>query len=249
MMVTFTNLGNFGRLGNQLFQISASIGTANLHSAEFKFPRWEYSNFFKNPIDQSLDRNDIKNVYRERNFNYDPIPYMEDMDIVGYFQSEKYFSHCKDEIRFYFDFNDDLYQGPINRSLKNCSVHIRRGDYLNLSEYHPFPGMNYYNRSMDYMRKLGVSKFYIFSDDIDWCVNNFSIFNDVEYIQGNSDIKDMCLMSSCDNNIIANSSFSWWGAWLNKNANKKIIAPSVWFGHAKKGVITDDLYCKDWIII
>lgn len=248
-MITFSNLGNFGRLGNQLFQISSCIGTAKLYSKEAKFYKWNYSDFFKNPIDQTLNSDDVKNIYREKNFHYSPIPNMDNMDIVGYFQSEKYFSHCKDDIFYHLDFIDSLYDDVIDQSEKTCSVHIRRGDYLNLSEYHPFPGMEYYNKSMNYMRGKGVTKFYIFSDDIDWCMENFLGINDVEYIYGNIDVKDMCLMSSCKNNIIANSSFSWWGAWLNKNPDKIVIAPSLWFGPAKKGVITDDLYCKDWIVI
>jgi hypothetical protein len=97
------------------------------------------------------------------------------------------------------------------------------------------------------MRNQGVKKFYVFSDDIEWCKNFFSDILDFEFISGNNEIRDLYLMSSCENNIIANSSFSWWGAWLNKNPNKKVIAPSVWFGPAKKNVITEDLYCKNWI--
>lgn len=248
-IVTFSNLGNFGRLGNQLFQIAASVGLAKLYSKKAKFGKWDYSIFFKNPIDQSLNPDEIKNIFRERNFHYESIPNIDNLDIIGYFQSEKYFLHCKDLILYHFDFIDSLYSSYIDHTKETCSVHIRRGDYLSLSDYHPCLGLDYYNKSMDYMRKLGVTKFYIFSDDIGWCVSNFSGLSDVEYIQGNTDIKDMCLMSSCKNNIIANSSFSWWAAWLNKNKNKNVIAPKIWFGPAKKNVITNDLYCENWIKI
>ena len=248
-MITFSKIGSFGRLGNQLFQIASCIGTANLYSKEAKFYSWDYSDFFKNPIEQSLNSSEIKNIYREKNFNYDPIPNMDNVDLIGYFQSYKYFSHCEDKILYHFDFVDSLYDDSIDNNEETCSIHIRRGDYVNLSDYHPFPGIDYYNKSIEYMRNSGVKKFYVFSDDISWCREFFTAFNDIEYISENSDIKDLCLMSSCKNNIIANSIFSWWGAWLNKNNNKKVISPSKWFGPAKKGVITDDLYCKNWIII
>lgn len=248
-IVTFSNLGNFGRLGNQLFQIASSIGTAKLYSKTPKFYKWNYSDFFKNPIDQTLEQSEIKNIFREKNFHYEAIPNINNLDLIGYFQSEKYFLHCKDSILHYFSFIDSLYDNSIDIYKETCSLHIRRGDYLKVSDYHPFVGIDYYNKSMNYMRKIGVTKFYIFSDDIEWCMDNFSEFNDVEYIKGNSDIKDMCLMSSCKNNIIANSSFSWWGAWLNKNKNKTVISPKTWFGPAKKNVITEDIYCENWIKI
>ena len=100
-MITFSKSGSFGRLGNQLFQIASCIGTANLYSKEAKFYSWDYSDFFKNPIDQSLNSSEIKNIYREKNFNYDPIPNMDNVDLIGYFQSYKYFSHCEDKILYH----------------------------------------------------------------------------------------------------------------------------------------------------
>jgi len=245
-MITFSKLGNFGRLGNQLFQISASIGLAEKNRDVAKFYKWEYSEYFKNPIDQTLKSSDIVSSYNERGFNYHPIPYSKNLDIIGYFQSEKYFDHCPDVIRNYFDFVDSVKTSSLNNE-SSCSIHIRRGDYVNLSEYHPFPGKEYYTKAIDYMRNQGVKKFYVFSDDIEWCKNFFSDILDFEFISGNNEIRDLYLMSSCENNIIANSSFSWWGAWLNKNENKIVITPNVWFGPAKRGVITDDLYCKNWL--
>lgn len=248
-MITFSNLGNFGRLGNQLFQIAAVLGASKSQLKSAKFNKWNYSDFFKNPIDQTLDPSEIKNIYRERGFNYTPIPVMNDMDLIGYFQSEKYFLNAKDLVMYHFDFSDHLYDGKIDESVESCSIHVRRTDYLKFSEYHPFPGMDYYLRSIEKMREFGIKKFYLFSDDIDWCMKTFSGHNDIEYIRGNPDIKDMALMSQCKNNIIANSSFSWWGAWLNKNPDKIVIAPSVWFGPSMKSGSTRDLYCEGWQII
>jgi hypothetical protein len=248
-MICFSNIGKMGRLGNQLFQIATTISTANRYNTEAKFYKWKYSDFFKNKIDQGLNSDLIRDffIYRESSFNYKNIENRGNMDLLGYFQSERYFMDNPEKVRYYFDFIDELNDGSIGQDFNSCSIHIRRGDYLNVSDYHPFPGMEYYKKSIYYMRDIGVNKFYVFSDDIEWCKNEFKEFLDLHYIEGNTNIKDLCLMSSCKNNIIANSSFSWWGAWLNKNTDKKIIAPKIWFGPAKKGVITDDLYCEGWI--
>jgi len=247
-MITFSKIGSFGRLGNQLFQISAAIGLAKTNNDSAKFYKWEYSDYFKTPIDQSLNSSEIINAIHERGFNYNHLHYIKNSDLIGYFQSEKYFKNCKDEIRKYFTFDDSLIDYNIINPIENsCSIHVRRGDYVNLQDYHPFPGMDYYRNAISYMKNKGVNIFYIFSDDIEWCKENFSYMDEIIYVEGNIDIKDLALMSICKNNIIANSSFSWWGAWLNRNENKIVISPSVWFGPSKKGVITEDLYCEGWI--
>jgi hypothetical protein len=247
-MVSFSKLASFGRLGNQLFQIAATYGLAIKNSDISKFYKWEYSNFFKNPIDQSLSISEITSSYSEPFFHFKDIPYRRGLDLIGYFQSEKYFSHCKNDIRNIFEFKDSLSKEEDFEFLNEaCSVHVRRTDYLSLSDYHPFPGLEYYQRAMDHMRGLGINKFIFFSDDIEWCKNNFGFRGSIEYSEGNTNIRDLYLMSKCRHNIIANSSFSWWGAWLNKNPEKTIIAPSLWFGSAKKGTITEDLYCDGWI--
>ena len=229
-IITFSRLGNFGRLGNQLFQIACCIGAGKIYSKSPKFYKWNYSDFFKCPIDQTLVETEIKNIYREVSFNYSQIPNMENVDLIGYFQSDKYFSHCEGDILKHFEFVDSLDDGSIDPDTETCSVHIRRGDYVNLVGYHPLMGIEYYTKAMDSMRSKGVNKFYFFSDDIQWCKDNFGLRDEYVYIEGNQDIKDLCLMSKCKNNIIANSSFSWWGAWLNRNESKKVIAPSIWFG-------------------
>lgn len=244
-MITYSRIGDMGRLGNQLFQIAATIGSAEENHDVAKFNMWNYSKFFKIHIDQTLNIKDINVRYQEKDFHFHRIPYVKDMDIIGYFQSEKYFLNCKDKIKEYFEFVDDFID--FNKYKNKCSIHIRRTDYLQKSEYHPILEQSYYIDSMNYIKNIGVNEFVIFSDDIEWCKNNFSEYDNIIYSEGNTDIEDLALMSSCSHNIIANSSFSWWGAWLNKNKNKKVIAPIKWFGPAKRNVVTDDLYCSDWI--
>lgn len=241
-MITFSKLGSFGRLGNQLFQISAAVGLALRHNTEAKFYPWKYSILFKNQINQTLKSEDIKNRYKEAHFHYSKIPYYDGLDISGYFQSYKYFEDCASEIRKLFIFNIDA-----AADVKDfCSIHVRRTDYLAASKYHTVLGLDYYNYAMKYMKNRGIDKFLVFSDDMSWCKENI-IGHNIFYSDNTDEIADLALMSKCGHNIIANSSFSWWGAWLNNNENKTVIAPERWFGPANNNCNTNDLYCTDWV--
>jgi len=185
--------------------------------------------------------------YDEPKFSHDDLPTQDNILFNGYFQSEKYLDrelilklYSIDDISL--EYINDKYKNIISNSV---SIHVRRGDYLNKYDKHPVQDINYYNLAMKYFRDY--KKFIIFSDDIEWCKTNF-IGDQFIFIEGEHDYIDLWLMSLCDHNIIANSSFSWWGAWLNQNINKKVIAPKNWFGPKKK-LDTIDLYCKDWILI
>lgn len=128
-------------------------------------------------------------------------------------------------------------------------MHIRRGDYVLYPDHHPTCNIDYYKNAIKIINDSSETrkKILIFSDDKEWCRNNF--IGD-EYIISENDNPyiDLYLMTLCDHHIIANSSFSWWGAWLNYNANKIVVAPSQWFGSA---IVknTSDVYCKNWKII
>ncbi len=242
MSVFFSKLGKYGRLGNQLFQIAVTEALAKENNVIAKFPKWEYSNYFKNQINQTLDLSEIKSSYSEPVFHYNEIKYSENMDLKGYFQSEKYFIKYKNHILNLFEFTDEIKQ--TDYQFADCSIHVRRTDYLNLQEYHPCCDLNYYQNAINIMKNNGCKTFLVFSDDIEWCKQNLS--KEFIYVENQSNIKDLYLMSQCKNNIIANSSFSWWASWLNKTPNKNIIAPKKWFGPSNN-VSTSDLYCKNWI--
>lgn len=196
-------------------------------------------------------------VYSEPQFSFVEIPFIKgNVLLTGYYQSIKYFSEYEKEIRELFSFPEELvkslkekYKDVLNKN--TCSIHVRRTNYLQLSDHHPVQSINYYMKAVREIDKFGDSIFLIFSDDIEFCKS--SMFPDIPekfiYIQGQKDWEDLLLMSVCDNNIIANSSFSWFGSYLNNNLDKRIIAPSKWFGHAKQDCDTKDLYCKKWIII
>lgn len=264
-MLTYINIGKFGRLGNQMFQIASTIGIAKKNNTEFSFPDWNcyytkknYNSFFSNSLPKLINSSPI-NTIQETGFNYNEIRIPTDnklYNLSGYFQSEKYFKDYRDIIINYFSLKPEIedtiftkYGSILNNS---CSVHIRRGDYLGQQNLHPVQTIEYYNNAIQkiYDNDLNNIKdvnFLVFSDDINWCKNNIKLPN-IHYIENNLDIIDLYLMSKCDNNIIANSSFSWWGAWLNRNKNKKVIAPKKWFGQSLNHN-TSDLIPDEWIKI
>ena len=249
-----------GGLGNYMFQIAAaeSLGIKNNDSVVFSeldctschtnVSTYKF-NIFRNINISHQALNLIKYDYSEPEFSYNEIPYVKDMRLIGYFQSEKYFD--KDKINDLFkipsvieEFITHNYGYLLNEP--TCSIHVRRGDYLKHPNHHPLCSMDYYNKAMALMPT--GTKYLVFSDDIKWCRENF-IGEQFEFIEGLKDVVDLYLMAYCNNNIIANSSFSWWGAWLNNNVNKIVVAPKIWFGPAKSNMSTKDLIPEKWIIV
>ncbi|MPN39089.1 O-antigen biosynthesis glycosyltransferase WbnK [bioreactor metagenome] len=126
-------------------------------------------------------------------------------------------------------------------------MHIRRGDYVNTySNYYHILDDTYYLNAIAYIRdKCTNTKLFVFSDDIEWAQNNYKDIENIIFVAQNKSYEDMYLMSLCKHNIIANSSFSWWGAWLNENDNKIVIAPKKWFKNEKmKNSILPKSYIK-----
>ncbi|MBF2056764.1 MAG: alpha-1,2-fucosyltransferase [Cyanobacterium sp. T60_A2020_053] len=124
-----------------------------------------------------------------------------------------------------------------------CAIHIRRGDYLKYPNHHPICSLNYYAQAIQYFDNS--TNFVIFSDDIDWCRHQ-DLFQEkrFDFWTSQRDDLDLYLMSIFPHQIIANSSFSWWASWLNIYQNKKVIAPSLWFGQNLKHLNTEDIYAS-----
>lgn len=240
-MITFSKLGQTGRLGNQMFQMAATIGIARANNLLYGFPKWDYSHYFNSNITASHMH--PKAFFKEIRLDYAPVRVSEYTDLDGYFMTEKYFKHCEEEVRAFFEWNPktilkilgkithDAHSFNNDLEGKTCSIHVRRGDFLTLPGYFPVLDADYYHRAIARMRLL-VKKplvFMVFSDDIAWCKQQFKghMFH---FSEGMSDIEDLCLMSHCSHHIIANSSFSWWGAWLGQYSQKQVIAPNIWFG-------------------
>lgn len=250
-MITYKELGRMGRLGNQMFQIAAAVALAARYQDHAEFYGWDFQSFFKRGININPNINIGHAEFREPKFGYTPIPYWGGMSLYGYFQSEKYFMDQEAFIRKTFEFVDDLVSTEhLELAKESCSIHVRRTDYLEPDkvDIHQFPGDEYYRNAIDFMEGYGVKKFMVFSDDMKWCMDTFGEDTKFNYINGYREVKDMCLMSHCQHHIIANSSFSWWGAWLNANKNKKVIAPAKWFGDGFKDN-WQDIYCEGWIKI
>jgi hypothetical protein len=203
---------------------------------------------------------------RKKNFIVEPhFHYWEDINklnkniyLHGYWQSEKYFINNEKDIRKNFQFKLPLIDKnlKISNDIKNSnsvSLHIRRGDYLT-NKKNSFIGIcstDYYKKAISIISsKITNPVFYFFSDEMEWVKKNFTNNLNVKFVDHNDKHKshfDLQLMSLCRHNIIANSSFSWWGAWLNTNANKIVIAPQKWLKSCS--LITKDIIPNSWMQI
>jgi len=277
-MITYSKIGLFGRLGNQMFQFAGTYGIARKLNYDVTFPmenmiEGQYEEFkdgvtryctFDLPKVFTLKKDILRpkeNIFpsleyevQEPHFHFNEqffsIP--DNADLKGYYQTEKYFEHVKEEILELFTFKLDI-QSEANKlfpklTTETVSIHLRIGDYKGLENFHPICSPEYYSNAI----KLFSDKeyhFIIFSDDVNYCKELFGEQENIHYINNVDPYIDMCLMSMCNHNIIANSSFSWWAAYLNKNKNKLVVAPKQWFGPAYYFHDTNDLYCKEWIVI
>lgn len=246
-MITHKSIGYSGRLGNQMFQYAALKAISLLMKQPIMLP-------------------DNTNIKQDGCFDFTNnkwIPYKLDLldgfdlncqigeiknDVIvleGYFQTYSHILKYEKEIIEEFKFKSHIFEKclQIIHLYKNpVSIHVRRDDYIK----HP----NYWNITPEYIQGAlsyfndDEYTFLVFSDDIEWCKEVFP--EGVVFIEGGNQFEDLCLMSLCKHNIIANSSYSWWGAFLNTNPNKRIIAPKNWFNTP-----TDltDLYPKNWIKI
>lgn len=251
-----------GGLGNQMFQISATIGHAVKCNIDYGFDlnychtpaQGNVANKYKNNFYKNLNLiynlNEIPNlkIFREKGFSHQEIPHENNVCLVGYFQSEKYFKHVKTLIKDTFEF-DDLIKSEVKTftssfSGKTCAVQVRRGDYVKSPNYHLVCDINYYNKSINY---IGDDVNFIFiSDDIGWCKENFKGDN-IFYSPFNDEIYDLCLISECDHKIISNSSFGWWGAWLSDKEGTT-ICPDKWFNQGGPQDF-NDIYLDEWVRI
>lgn len=264
-MIVFTQLGNIGRLGNQFFQIAATVAHASRMKVDAGFPKWEYNKYFTNKIPDNLNMefDEIFNgVEHEIYFHAQPtwfkkIPDNQNLILHGFFQSEKYFSDKRELVANYFKPKPEFMQvvrtaGKEWLNLQNtCAIHIRRTDYRDFKNGMIVLDIDYYLQAMNKLnKKIGEVNYIIFSDDIDWCKQQLA-FGKCYFSENNSEMVDLYLMAQCKNHIIANSTFSWWGAWLSKYLFKNqgtTIAPKVW-GDSSRKIDRKDIYCPDWIVI
>lgn len=259
-----------GGLGNQLFQYARARHLAEFNKTNLKldlseFQRYElhhYSLSHFNIIESIATEDDLRPMieFKERHFHFDEEHKTigDGLILKGYWQSEKYFIDISDIIKNEFQVKTAISARgtEISMLIKNSnsvSLHIRRGDY-NPGSYNDqildALSINYYIKAI---KKLGDNeinlRFFVFSDDPEWAKSNLKIAYPVVYVDHNTaetNYEDLYLMSLCKHNIIANSSFSWWGAWLNNNPGKKVYAPKCWFNSNVRNIDEKDVIPEAW---
>jgi hypothetical protein len=265
-MLAFNHLGQLGRLGNQMFQYASLRGIARNRGYDFCIPNHNhiiqdpYGFQMKIEIFYPFEMSGVKPqnikildrgyapVVEEKYFHFDEILFNmcpNEVSLAGFFQTEKYFSNIEQEIREDFTFKRQILE-PCKEMMSEVeeaiSLHIRRTDYLQ-NPNHTALELSYYEKGLDQFDKdLPVI---VFSDDIEWCGKQ-DLFSDDRFMISESQdpYVDLCLMSLCKKHIIANSSFSWWGAWLSKSND--VISPIQWFGEDNQDKDTKDLIPSNW---
>lgn len=285
-MLAFNQIGNLGRLGNQMFEYAALRGISAHHGYEWSIPpfhlkgieNYSLSECFKleSVTDKNIGTYDNFQYVAERFFHFDEELFEncpDNVSLHGFFQSEKYFKHISDEIREDFTFLKEHFE-PCKEFIQQFDgqepimLHVRRGDpnlvdprgfkwaYVNCSDQHPVQSLQYYEKALEHFDDN--QPVIVFSDSAEWVKeqdffssDRFMISEPQEKYSDGSFLPyaDLCLMSLCSHAIIANSSMSWWGAWLQSNPNKKVIAPKMWFGPAYADKDTKDLYVDNWIVL
>jgi hypothetical protein len=271
---TMSTFGRMGRLGNQIFQWIFLNGfckkynrilklpyTLNKKNDKFSIHLHKLFNIKLNHL-SSLDYYRPIYTYQEKKFNYNEIlekinfEKNNNYDFFGYYQAEKYFKHIN--INRYLEIHNNLYEEckkkivkykEFNKDCSLISLHIRRGDLVQARQYGPSISKKYIQETINYMREKNKKIIWlIFSDDIDWCQTTLRMKEPIYYPNGNL-LEDFIMMSLCDDNIISNSTYSWWASYLNKNKNKKIVCPKEWFyeNFLPKGEDDSDLIPSDWI--
>jgi len=269
--MNFITTNHMGGLCNVMFKLSAAISSAIDNNVEYIFSNEFIRQLDKDVVCDGYDDyriyydNVLRNIkfidklpqnyrvhHESHSFEYNPIHYKkgENLLLSGYFQSEKYFINNKEYIINLFKPTDDIKRfilQKINNITNSISIHVRRGDYLNLPNYHPQQPIEYYKSAVN---QLGINENYlIFSDGLDEIKEIFDFIPNKQFINLNKNYLDLYAISMCKHNIICNSSFGWWGAYLNENTNKKVIAPNFWFGPQSSHLNSYDIIPSTWIKI
>lgn len=250
-----------GGLGNQMFQyalykafklrgknvkMDVNSSGLNIHNG------FELERVFNLEIEYAtgeecfyeLSRNYINEMYNCGEYSFQAnVLNINNGYLDGYWQHEEYFKDIKDEILKKYCFkniNGDRIHNLLEQIENNqsVSIHIRRGDYVNIDNYNNISTIDYYKEAINIIEnKRENPVFFIFSDDVEWVKKNMKIKNSylVNFNSGLDSYKDMFLMSRCKDNIIANSTFSWWAAWLNTYSKKIVIRPYIWTNEEVEG--------------
>ena len=250
-----------GGLGNQLFQSAHALAQGWKYNRDVVFLPKSYTpgqgrdagnyvdNVFRNLT--FVNTLDYFDTVRETSFGYNKVtPTIGNTKFYGYFQSTKNWYGYEDKIRDTFQPTEEFVESmkskyPQLNENNTLSLHVRRSEYLQYPHIHPTITKEYIEEALEIIGDY--STVFVFSDDHNWVKENLN-FPSVVFVNENSDYDELWLMSLCKNHIISNSTFSWWGVFLNKNLNKKIVAPSVWFGPSGPKDY-QDIYESYWNVV
>lgn len=236
----------YGRMGNFLFQAATAMAYAWDHGLEFTLPNTTTSRhdnpiYLQHLVHPAFNPKLHSVKLTEQAHGYIPLPFTEEwrahnITLDGYWQSEKYFGHHRAQLLKMFGYGWTCWKGFV-------SVHVRRGDYLQLTRKHPPVPAEWMLKAM---ALFPGHHFIFFSDDIKWCKDTFGRRKDVSFSEGKNEEGDLIAMTWCEHQICSASTFSWWGAYLNQNPEKRIIMPNHWFTPNYRGLDTRDIVPDSW---
>ena len=244
-----------GRLGNNLFQIATVLSLSKKINTEaiFDFTTWA-GHRGEIPVDLSIFTYDFKRgnpkfkyTYNEIDFTYNDIKIVDNTQLSGFYQSWKYFEDIRNDLLNTYYTPSLIIQNKLakyNISENALGISVRREDYIMLQQNHCVLSLEYYQNAINKYFQDNIDSIYIFSDDIEWCKTVFG--TNVNYVTEDVGTQ-LFLMSKMKHLILSNSTFAWWGAYLNQN-DGIIVAPSPWFGLAYADKDTSDLYYPTWKI-
>jgi hypothetical protein len=229
------NSSSSGRYGNQMWEIASTLGLAKHYKTEAGFSKWRYQQYFKNPLPEGQE---AFITLKEESYIYNleqwSLAESMDVNIQGYLQSSKYWEGHEDEIHKTFELNPDFVKLTMSRyeevfKFPVIAISIRRGDYVNNPNYELLPIRYVIGALLEHFPDFRTKyNLLVFSDDPAYCKIQFQALSNVYYAEG-SDIEDHALMRQCDHFITANSTFSYWGAYLGRKPHSKIICPKYLF--------------------
>lgn len=233
-----------GGLGNNLYMMAQCIAHALRHNVDYAIPKVIENPHY--PGQQPYIFRGVKYcdkvpdlpLYKEQGFAFNDIPFVDNVVFDGYWQSHKYWFDFYPQILDAFGFR-------YARAQDWCAIHVRRGDYLKLPDYHPFVGEEFLKHAAYEMNNItGISRFMVFSNDIPWCKEFFATIPEYEfsYPETGNEVGDLEMGSWCDHQIMSNGTFALWQYYLNQNPDKICIAPKRWFGRMLESHDTSDLY-------
>jgi hypothetical protein len=248
-----------GGLGNQMFQMAKALSEGYNNNIDVKFRKESFipmegnqPNKYENNIFRNIKFENFEDKIErisESSWSYQKqeLFYYKPIEFYGYYQSSKNFKGNENKIIDMFSPNDEfilkiknLYPNVFNKN--SVSIHVRRGDYSGISDILPIIDKTYIDECLN--RLGGYSNIFILSNDKQWCKENLNYDNSF-VIEGLEDYEELWLISLCNHNIMSNSSFSWWGSYINKNKDKKVFVPSIWFGpNGEKDY--QDIYEHEW---